>query len=442
MTNDEIKKTLDRIKKDDVQFIRLQFTDVLGIPKNAAIPVAQAEKSLTEGTWFDGSSIDGFTRIEESDMLLKPDPSSYAVLPWRPTDGKVARLVCDVYTYGNKPFEGDPRFVLKRAMAEAAKMGYSFNTGPELEFFLFNLVNGRPTTEFSDTGAYFDLAPNDSSENVRREIVLSLTQMGFEIEMSHHEVAASQHEINFKYTDAVTTADRVITQKYATKAIALKYGLHASFMAKPIAGINGSGMHTHGSLSKGGKNAFADADAKKGLSQTALYYIGGILKHAKAITRVANPTINSYKRLVPGYEAPCYITWSDANRSALVRVPAARGNGTRAEFRSPDPMCNPYLTFACMLTAGLDGVKNKIMPPDSTDVNIYHLSEKDRKKMKIEMLPGSLAESQACLMNDKVICDALGSHMVENLARIAEAETDAFRLAVHPWELDRYLATY
>ncbi len=442
MANTDVTKLLEKIKKDDVQFVRLQFTDVMGMPKNAAIPVEQVEKSLTEGTWFDGSSIEGFTRIEESDMLLKADPASYAVLPWRPADGKVARFVCDVYTYGNKPFEGDPRYALKKTMAEAAKMGYTFNTGPELEFFLFNLVNGRPSTEFSDTGAYFDLAPNDASENVRREIVLSLRQMGFEIEMSHHEVAASQHEINFKYTDAVTTADRVITQKYATKAIALKYGLHASFMAKPIGGINGSGMHTHGSLSKGGKNAFADADAEKGLSQTALYYIGGILKHAKAITRVANPTINSYRRLVPGYEAPCYISWSTTNRSALIRVPAARGNGTRAEFRSPDPMCNPYLTFACMLTAGLDGIKNKIMPPDSTDVNIYHLSEKERKKMKIEMLPGSLAESQAYLMNDKVLCEALGSHIVENLAKIAEAETDAFRLTVHPWDLDRYLATY
>ena len=442
MVNTDVTKLLGRIKKDDVKFLRLQFTDVLGMPKNAAIPVSQAEKSLTEGTWFDGSSIDGFTRIEESDMLLKADPASYAVLPWRPAEGKVARFVCDVYTYGNKPFEGDPRYALKKTVAEAAKMGYTFHTGPELEFFLFKLVDGKPTTQFSDTGAYFDLAPNDASENVRREIVLSLTQMGFEIEMSHHEVAASQHEINFKYTDAVTTADRVITQKFATKSIALKYGLHASFMAKPIAGINGSGMHTHCSLSKGGKNAFFDAASEKGLSQTALYYIGGLLKHAKAITRVANPNINSYKRLVPGYEAPCYISWSTTNRSALIRVPAARGNGTRTEFRSPDPMCNPYLTFACMLAAGLDGVKNKIMPPESTDVNIYHLSEKERRKMKIDMLPASLAESQEYFMKDKVLCDALGSHIVENLARIAEAETDAFRLAVHPWELDRYLATY
>jgi len=442
MSDADVTKTLKRIEADEVKFVRLQFTDVLGMPKNAAIPVAQVEKSLREGTWFDGSSIEGFTRIEESDMLLKADPASYAVLPWRPAEGKVARFVCDVYTYGNKPFEGDPRYVLKRTTAEAAKMGYTFNTGPELEFFLFRLIDGKPTTQFPDLGGYFDLAPNDSAENVRREIVVSLTEMGFEIEMSHHEVAPSQHEINFKYTDAVTTADRVITQKFATKAIALKHGLHASFMAKPIAGINGSGMHTHCSLSKGGKNAFFDADAPKGLSDIALYYIGGLLKHAKAITRVANPTINSYKRLVPGYEAPCYISWSTTNRSALIRVPAARGNGTRTEFRSPDPMCNPYLTFACMLAAGLDGIRNKIMPLESTDVNIYHLNEKQRRKMKIEMLPGSLAESQAYLMKDKVLCDALGSHIVENLARVAIAETDAFRLAVHPWELDRYLAAY
>ena len=443
MAKDVIGKTLERIEADRVKFIRLQFTDVQGMPKNAAIPVAQAEKALTDGTWFDGSSIEGFTRIEESDMLLKADPSSYAVLPWRTAVGDtVARFVCDVYTYGNKPFEGDPRYVLKKIMAEAAKMGYVFNTGPELEFFLFNLVNGRPTTEFPDLGGYFDLAPNDSGEDVRREIVQSLTQMGFEIEMSHHEVAPSQHEVNFKYTDAVTTADRVVTQKFATKAIALQHNLHASFMAKPIHGINGSGMHTHASLSKGGKNAFFDADAPKGLSDTALYYIGGLLKHAKAITRVANPTINSYKRLVPGYEAPCYISWSTTNRSALIRVPAARGNGTRAEFRSPDPMCNPYLTFACMLAAGLDGIRNKIMPPESTDTNIYHLDPKVRKKLKIDMLPGSLMDSHEFLLKDEILCNTLGDHVVGTLTRIAEAETDAFRLAVHPWELNRYLATY
>lgn len=442
MSRDIVEEMLQRIETDDIKFIRLQFTDILGQPKNAAIPVAQAEKALTDGTWFDGSSIEGFARIEESDMLLKADPASYAVLPWRPAEGKVARFVCDVYTYGNKPFEGDPRYLLKKTMAEAAKMGFTFNTGPELEFFLFKMIDGRPTTQFPDQGCYFDLAPNDSAENVRREIVLALTDIGFEIEMSHHEVAASQHEIDFKYADAVTTADRVMTYKFATKAIALKHGLHASFMAKPIAGINGSGMHTHGSLSKEGKNVFYDQDTSKGLSDVALYYIGGLLKHAKAITRIANPTVNSYKRLVPGFEAPCYISWSTTNRSALIRVPAARGNSTRAEFRSPDPMCNPYLTFACMLAAGLDGIKNKILPPDSTDTNIYHLTPKDRKKLKIEMLPASLTESQEHLMKDQVLCDTLGSHVVENLAHITEIESDEYRLAVHQWELDRYLANY
>jgi glutamine synthetase len=442
MARDIITDILQRIEADNVKFIRLQFTDLLGQPKNVAIPAEQAEKALTDGIWFDGSSIEGFARIEESDMLLKPDLATYTILPWRPAEARVARFICDIYTYGDKPFEGDPRFVLKKTLAEAAKMGFTFHTGPECEFFLFKMENGRPTTQFEDFGGYFDLAPSDSAEDVRREIILALTQMGFEIEASHHEVAASQHEIDFKYADALTTADRVITLKFATKTLALKAGLHATFMAKPIGGINGSGMHIHGSLSKDGKNAFYDAEGPKQLSDTARHYIGGLLQHAKAITRVANPTINSYKRLVPGYEAPVYISWSASNRSALVRVPAARGNSTRAEFRSPDPMCNPYLTFAVMLAAGLDGIKRTIEPPESTDTNIYHLSAGERKKRKIEMLPGSLAESQMYFAADQVLCDALGVHVVEYLARIAEMESDAYRLTVHPWELDRYLANY
>jgi glutamine synthetase len=438
-----VDQMLERIDADLIKFVRLQFTDVQGMPKNAAIPVEQAEKALTDGIWFDGSSIEGFTRIEESDMLLKPDPASYTILPWRSEDARVARFVCDVYTYGNKPFEGDPRYVLKKTLADAEKLGFTFNTGPELEFFLFQMENGRPTTKFQDYGAYFDLAPQDLAENVRRDIVLTLTKMGFEIEMSHHEVAESQHEIDFKYGNALETADRVITFKFAAKALALRAGLHATFMAKPIGGINGSGMHTHGSLAtKDGKNAFFDAKGDKQLSQTALYYIGGLLHHAKAITGVANPTINSYKRLVPGYEAPCYISWSNTNRSALVRVPAARGNSTRAEFRSPDPMCNPYLTFACMLAAGLDGIRNKIEPPESTDVNIYHLSAKEREKMGIGMLPASLMEANQYLNKDKVLTKTLGDHVLDSLNCTAQMESDAFRLAVHPWELDRYLATY
>ena len=442
MTRDVVGEMLERIDADLVKFLRLQFTDIQGQPKNVAIPVQQAEKALTEGIWFDGSSIEGFARIEESDMLLKPDPATYTILPWRPVDARVARFICDIYTYGDKPFEGDPRYVLKKTLEEAKKMGFTFNTGPELEFFLFKMVDGRPSTQFQDYGGYFDLAPTDLAEDVRREIVFALTQMGFEIEASHHEVAESQHEIDFKYSNALDTADKVITFKFATKTLALQKNLHATFMAKPIFGINGSGMHTHMSLAKDGKNAFYDPNGSMQLSQSALHYIGGLLKHAKAITRVANPTINSYKRLVPGYEAPCYISWSATNRSALVRVPAARGSSTRAEFRSPDPMCNPYLTFAAMLAAGLDGIKNKIEPPESTNVNIYHLTAEQRKDMGIEMLPGSLIDAQSELERDSVLTKVMGPHVMEGLTSIANLETDMFRLAVHPWEIDRYLANY
>ncbi|KQC06511.1 MAG: glutamine synthetase [Methanolinea sp. SDB] len=442
MSKDIVTDMLARIDADLVKFLRLQFTDIQGMPKNVAIPVEQAEKALTDGIWFDGSSIEGFARIEESDMLLKPDPNTYSIIPWRPSDARVARFICDVYTYGNKPFEGDPRYILKKNIQEAEKMGFTYNTGPELEFFLFKMLDGRPSTTFQDFGGYFDLAPTDYAEDVRRDIVLALTQMGFEIEASHHEVAESQHEIDFKYSTALDTADRVITFKFATKTLALKRNLHATFMAKPIGGINGSGMHTHMSLMKDGKNAFYDPDGKRELSDTALYYIGGLLRHAKAITRVANPTINSYKRLVPGYEAPVYISWSASNRSALVRVPAARGNSTRAEFRSPDPTCNPYLCFAAMLAAGLDGIRNKIAPPESTDVNIYHLSDAERKKLGIEMLPGSLLDATDALNRDQVVSKALGPHIMEGLNSIAQLETDSYRTTVHPWELDRYLATY
>lgn len=443
MSEVKVSEMLARIKADNVKFIRLQFSDIMGIPKNVAIPAFQAEKALTDGIWIDGSSIEGFTRIDESDMILKPDIDTYQILPWRPAEKRVARFICDVYTYGNKPFEGDPRSVLKRNLDEAAKLGFTFNTGPELEFFVFKRdQNGNPTTEFVDYGGYFDLAPSDAAEDLRREIVMALTDMGFEIEASHHEVAESQHEIDFKYGDALSVADKVITFKFAAKTLALMAGMHATFMAKPIGLINGSGMHTHGSLSKDGKNVFFDPDAKNQLSDTMLYYIGGLIKHAKAITRLGNPTINSYKRLVPGYEAPVYITWSAANRSALIRVPAARGNSTRAELRSPDPTCNPYLLFAAMIAAGLDGVKNKIMPPAATDVNIYHLTDKERVERGIEMLPGSLIEANDELLKDKVICDALGPHIVENLTKIAVAENDSFRLAVHPWEIERYIHNY
>jgi glutamine synthetase len=433
---------LKKVKDQEVKFLRLQFCDIQGQPKNVAIPASQAEKALSQGIYFDGSSIEGFARIEESDMLLKPDPATYSVLPWRPASSKVARMICDVYTYDEKPYVGDPRYILKRTIEEARKMGYVFNTGPELEFFLFKTSDGNPTVIPQDAGAYFDFAPIDLAENVRRDIVQALEEMGFEIEASHHEVAAGQHEIDFKYGDALRTADNVITYRIATKTIALQQGLHATFMAKPIFGINGSGMHTHCSLAKNGRNAFYDPNGDRELSPLCLHFIGGLLSHVKGITRVANPTINSYKRLVPGYEAPVYISWSAANRSALIRVPAARGNSTRAEFRSPDPMCNPYLTFACMLAAGLDGIRNRIEPPPSTDKNIYEMTPRERKRAKIDTLPGDLVTSMKELAKDPVLTGTLGDHIMENLERITTLEWDSFRTAVHAWEHDQYLVRY
>ncbi|KLK88386.1 glutamine synthetase [Methanoculleus sediminis] len=442
MSADNISAMLERIEQDNVRFLRLQFTDLLGMPKNVSIPANQVGKALTDGIGFDGSSIQGFVRIEESDMVLKPDLSTYNLLPWRPREKSVARFICDVCKPDGKPFEGDPRAVLRRAMEDAAKDGYVFNTGPELEFFLFKMLDGRPTTQFQDAGGYFDLAPTDLAEDLRREAILALTEMGFDIEASHHEVAESQHEIDFKYSDALHTADNVITFKFAVKTMALMRGLHASFMAKPIHGINGSGMHTNCSLAKDGKNAFYDPDAPLQLSKTCMHFIGGLLKHAPAITRVANPTVNSYKRLVPGYEAPCYISWSASNRSALVRVPAPRGNSTRVEFRSPDPTCNPYLAFTAMLAAGMDGVRSEIEPPVDVHKNIFHMTSAERGQNGIETLPGDLHEAHRALLADDLICNALGPHVVEALTSVAEAEWDAYRTTVHPWEIDRYLATY
>ena len=436
--SDTVATLLQRIQDDGIRFVRLQFSDLQGRPKNVSIPANQVRRALTDGIGFDGSSIQGFVRIEESDMLLKPDPSTYAILPWRPSEAKVARFICDVYSSDNQPFEGDPRIVLKRVLADAKEGdGYDVNIGPEMEFFLFRMdQDGKPTTKIQDAGQYFDLAPNDSGENTRRDIVLALTEMGFQIEASHHEVAASQHEIDFRFDDALVAADNVITFKYATKNIALLNGLNASFMAKPIQGVNGSGMHTNCSLVRDGINVFYDPEAPLQLSETALHFIGGLLKHAKGITRVANPTINSYKRLIPGYEAPVYISWSAANRSALCRVPAARGNTTRVELRSPDPTCNPYITFAAIIAAGLDGIRNSIMPPASIDGNIFKLKD----DAKVDTLPDDLMKANSELLADKVLCDALGPHVVENLTRIAAAECADFRSAVHPWEVERYLA--
>ena len=438
----ETRRILNRIKRDDVKSLRLQFCDIQGQSKNVAIPVSQAEKALTNGIYFDGSSIEGFARIEESDMLLIPDPGTYAILPWHPMSERVARMICDVNTYDGKPYVGDPRFILKRALERAKEKGYIFNTGPELEFFLFKLVNGQASLIPQDYGGYFDFAPVDLAEDVRRDIVRALIEMGLDIEASHHEVAAGQHEIDFKYGDALSTADNVVTYRIATKTIALTQGLHATFMAKPVYGVAGSGMHTHCSLFNEGKNAFFDPEKPRQLSDVALQFIGGLLKHVKGLTRVANPTVNSYKRLVPGYEAPVYISWSVTNRSALIRVPAARGNSTRAEFRSPDPTCNPYLTFACMIAAGLDGINHHIDPLPSVDKNIYEMTPKERRKAKIETLPDDLPTAMKELEIDRVLTETLGSHIIENLQRITELEWEAYRTMVHSWEQTQYLNKY
>ena len=440
----EKKDILDLVKEKNVVFIRLQFTDILSIPKNVEIPVAELESALDNGILFDGSSIEGFVRIQESDMLLLPDPDTFTILPWTIDGGVVGRFICDVLNPDGTPFLGDPRYILKRELKKVKdEFGYVFNTGPETEFFLFKRdANGRPTTITHDHGSYFDLLPIDLGEKVREEIVTTLKEMGFEIETSHHEVAEGQHEIDFRYSDALRTADNVITFKLVTKTIALKYGLHATFMPKPVYGINGSGMHTHLSLFKGDENIFYDKNGKYELSKEALYFIGGIFKHAKGICFIANPLINSYKRIVPGYEAPVYISWALRNRSALIRVPAATGKYRRIEFRSPDPSCNPYLAFSVILAAGIDGIRNNIDPGEPTNIDIYNLSDDERKKRGIDSLPGSLMEAKEEFLKDKVLIDSLSEHIIEKFIEAKNEEWDSFRTHITNWELDRFLEIY
>ncbi|MDQ0418519.1 glutamine synthetase [Croceifilum oryzae] len=429
----------------NVQYIRLQFTDLLGTIKNVEIPRSQLEKALDNKMMFDGSSIEGFVRIEESDMYLYPDLDTWVVYPWVAAgDSKVGALTCDIYNSDGTPFAGDPRGILKKVMAEARELGFtSFNVGPEPEFFLFKTdEKGKPTLDLNDQGGYFDLAPLDLGENCRRDIVLTLEQMGFEIEASHHEVAPGQHEIDFKYADAIKAADQIQTFKLVVKNVARNYGLHATFMPKPLFGVNGSGMHCHQSLFRGNENAFYDESDELGLSETALHYLAGILKHARAFTAVTNPLINSYKRLVPGYEAPCYVAWSPKNRSPLVRVPASRGLSTRIEVRSPDPAANPYLALATMLAAGLDGIKNKLAAPPQTDRNIYVMDEQERRDAGIESLPANLFEAIQELQNDSVIADALGEHALSHFVEAKEIEWDLFRTTVHDWEREQYMSLY
>ncbi len=437
---DEVIKKL--IKENDVKFIQLQFVDINGQVKNMGIPVEQLDKVLNNEIMLDGSSIKGFRSIETSDMYFYPDRQSFQILPWSKGNAKSARVICDIHNPDGTPFEGCPRCNLKRVMKEAEKLGFSMNLGPEAEFFLFEKKDGKITTETHDTAGYYDVGPDDLGENVRGDIVSALKDMGFDIEASHHEVADGQHEIDFKYGDILTTADNVVTFRIAVKAIAAQHGLHATFMPKPIFGINGSGMHCNVSLFKNGKNAFLDEKKEYQLSDVALYSIGGLLKHIKSITAITNPTVNSYKRLVPGYEAPVYLAWSLANRSALLRVPAKRGNATRVELRSPDPSCNPYLAFAAILEAALDGIRNKIDPPAPVESNIYHLTSKERKKQRIDALPGSLAESLEQLEKSLVAKAALGDHIFYEFMRAKKKEWDSFRTYVSSWEIDRYLERY
>ncbi|TFB23126.1 type I glutamate--ammonia ligase [Filobacillus milosensis] len=440
-TKEEIYKI---IEEENVKFIRLQFTDLLGTIKNVEIPYSQLDKALDNEMMFDGSSIEGFVRIEESDMQLHPDLDTFVVFPWTSEKGKVARFICDIYNPDGTPFEGCPRYNLKRNLQRMEELGFSaFNIGTEPEFFLFKLDEaGEPTMELNDKGGYFDLAPTDLGENCRRDIVLELEEMGFEIEASHHEVAPGQHEIDFKYSDAVKHCDDIQTFKLVVKTIARKHGLHATFMPKPLFGVNGSGMHANMSLFKGKENAFFDPNGKEQLSETAYQFTAGIVKHAVNFTAVTNPTVNSYKRLVPGYEAPCYVAWSGQNRSPLIRIPTSRGLSTRIEVRSVDPAANPYMAMSVMLAAGLDGVENKMKAPEPVDRNIYVMDKEERVANGVQDLPATLYDALQELKKDDVIKGALGEHLLEHFIESKEIEWDMFRTQVHPWEREQYLSSY
>jgi glutamine synthetase len=431
-----IKKT----KEQNIKFIRLWFTDILGMLKSFTITIGELETAMNEGMGFDGSSIEGYARIDESDMIAMPDPDTYQLIPWRPKEAGVARMFCDVMKPGGDYFEGDPRWVLKKNLKRAADLGYTFYVGPELEYFYFKNSEG---TECLDQGGYFDMTPLDAASDLRRDTVLTLEAMGIGVEYSHHEVAHSQHEIDMRYTDALTMADNVMTYRLIVKQIAITHGYYATFMPKPIFGMNGSGMHVHQSLFKGSKNAFFDPKDKYNLSQEAKYYIAGILKHAPELTCVTNQWVNSYKRLVPGYEAPVYLTWARRNRSDLVRVPEykpGRENATRMEFRSPDPACNPYLAFSVMLAAGLEGIEKKYELPEPVEENVYAMPEEERRKRGIKVLPSNLWEAIQLTKSSKLIKKALGDHVFENFIRNKEIEWDEYRTQVTEYEKNRYLA--
>ncbi len=431
---------INMIQDNDVEFIRLQFTDIFGTLKNVAITASQIERALNNECMFDGSAIEGFVRIEESDMYLHPDLDTFQIFPWRPQQGKVARLICDVYRPNGEPFEGDPRYILKKVIKQAEDMGYSFEVGPECEFFLFHTDdNGMPTTITHEKGSYFDLGPVDLGENARRDMVLNLEDMGFEIEASHHEVASAQHEIDFAHNGALQTADDIMTLKLVIKSIAKRHGLHASFMPKPKSGVSGSGMHINMSLQKNGHNIVYAPEGDLELSEDAYHFIAGILAHAKGMTALTNPLVNSYKRLVAGYEAPIYIAWSVMNRSPLVRVPAARGKGTRVELRCPDPACNPYLVLAVCLAAGLDGIKKKLVPPARVDRNIFEMDRNEKEALHIESLPQDLCEATKELEKDAFVRNVLGEHVSEKYIEAKYKEWENYRVQVTEWEIEEYL---
>ncbi|WP_242985461.1 type I glutamate--ammonia ligase [Vallitalea okinawensis] len=433
LTAEDVKRL---VEEEDVKFIRLQFVDIIGTPKNVAITVDQLDQALNGRIVFDGSSIEGFVRIEESDMYLKPDPSTFSIFPWVPAQGREARLICDIYKSDGTPFEGDPRYRLKKAMRRAKDMGYKFIVGPECEFFLFHRDdNGDPTLITHDKASYFDLGPIDLGENARRDMVLALEDMGFEIEASHHEVAPGQHEIDFKHSSALKAADNIVTFKLVVKVVAQRHGLHATFMPKPIYGIDGSGMHCNLTLYKDGMNAFYDETDERKLSKEAYWFIGGLIKHAKGLAALTNPTVNSYKRLVPGYEAPVHIAWSVANRSPLIRIPSLQSS-RRIELRNPDPSCNPYLAIAAMLNAGLDGIANKIDPPGPINCDI------NNSDMICERLPENLKEALEEFQKDEVLVNTLGSQLCEHYLKAKYIEWDEYIQMVHPWEVNKYLSRY
>ncbi len=440
MKNYTKKDILRMVEEDDVEFIRLQFTDMFGNLKNVAITTGQMEKALNNDCMFDGSAIEGFVRIEESDMFLYPDLSTYVTFPWRPQQGKVARFICDVYTTDRKPFEGDPRYILKKVVKQAEDMGYTFNVGPELEFFLFQLQeDGQPTTNTTERAGYFDLGPLDFGENARRDMVLTMEEMGIKVDASHHEVSPAQHEIDIKYDDALTTADNIMTFKLVARTIAKRHGLHATFMPKPKFGVDGSGMHVNMSLKKDEINIFDDPSGKLGLSKEAYHFIAGIMKHMEGMTAITNPLVNSYKRLVPNFEAPVYIAWSASNRSPLIRIPTSRGSFARLELRCPDPSANPYLTLAVCLAAGLDGIKNQLTPPESVDKNLFELTKEDLGSRGVKSLPANLNEAVDALDKNEFMKEVLGEHIAKRYIAAKRVEWEEYRTQVTQWEIEQYL---